>query len=164
MWVLFLSTFCGLGPSLTAVDNLGQIGELLGYPNKTVTSFVSLVSIWNFFRRVFFGFVSETMIVKYKLPRPLMMTMVLLIACIGYLLAFSVPGSLYAASIIIGFSFGAQLPLIFAIISELFRLKYYSTLFNCGQLLSPLGSYIFNVRLTGVLYDREAFRILRRKV
>ncbi|KAE8674635.1 Actin-related protein 2/3 complex subunit 1B, putative isoform 1 [Hibiscus syriacus] len=74
-----------------------------------------------------------------------------------------VPGYLYAASIIIGFSFGAQLPLIFAIISELFGLKYYSTLFNCGQLLSPLGSYIFNVRLTGVLYDREAIKDLAKK-
>ncbi|KAE8688522.1 Actin-related protein 2/3 complex subunit 1B, putative isoform 1 [Hibiscus syriacus] len=164
MLVLFLSTFCGLGSSLTAVDNLGQIGESLGYPNKTVTSFVSLVSIWNFFGRVFSGFVSETLIVKYKLPRPLMMTMVLLFACIGYLLvAFPVPGSLYVASIIIGFSFGAQLPLIFAIISELFGLKYFSTLFNCGQLASPLGSYIFNVKLTGFLYDREAMKDLAQR-
>ncbi|KAK8697947.1 hypothetical protein V6N13_114079 [Hibiscus sabdariffa] len=164
MLVLFLSTFCGLGSSLTAVDNLGQIGESLGYPNKTVTSFVSLVSIWNFFGRVFSGFVSETLIVKYKFPRPLMMTFVLLFACIGYLLvAVPFPGSLYAASIIIGFSFGAQLPLIFAIISELFGLKYYSTLFNCGQLASPLGSYIFNVKLTGFLYDREAMKDLAKK-
>ncbi|XWS71870.1 hypothetical protein CRYUN_Cryun03dG0175000 [Craigia yunnanensis] len=164
MLVLFLATFCGLGSSLTAVDNLGQIGESLGYPNKTVTSFVSLVSIWNYFGRVFSGFVSESLIVKYKFPRPLMMTMVLLLACIGYLLvAFPVPGSLYVASIIIGFSFGAQLPLLFAIISELFGLKYYSTLFNCGQLASPLGSYIFNVKLTGMLYDREALKDLAKK-
>ncbi|XWS74352.1 hypothetical protein CRYUN_Cryun02cG0207700 [Craigia yunnanensis] len=164
MLVLFLATFCGLGSSLTAVDNLGQIGESLGYPNKTVTSFVSLVSIWNYFGRVFSGFVSESLIVKYKLPRPLMMTMVLLLACIGYLLvAFPVPGSLYVASIIIGFSFGAQLPLLFAIISELFGLKYYSTLFNCGQLASPLGSYIFNVKLTGMLYDREALKDLAKR-
>ncbi|GMI88905.1 ovarian tumor domain (OTU)-containing DUB (deubiquitilating enzyme) 1 [Hibiscus trionum] len=164
MLVLFLSTFCGLGSSLTAVDNLGQIGESLGYPNKTVASFVSLVSIWNFFGRVFSGFVSETLIVRYKLPRPLMMTFVLLLACTGYLLiAFPFPGSLYVASIIIGFSFGAQLPLIFAIISELFGLKYYSTLFNCGQLASPLGSYIFNVKITGFLYDREAMKDLAKK-
>lgn len=88
-----------------------------------------------------------------------MMTLVLLLACVGYLLvAFPVPGSLYVASIIIGFSFGAQLTLLFAIISELFGLKYYSTLFNCGQLASPLGSYIFNVRLTGMLYDKEAMK------
>ncbi|TYH16395.1 hypothetical protein ES288_A05G113800v1 [Gossypium darwinii] len=130
---------------LTAVDNLGQIGESLGYPNKTVTSFVSLVSIWNFLGRVFSGFVSEILIVKYKLPRPLMMAIVLLISCVGYLLvAFPAPGTLYVASIIIGFSFGAQLPLIFAIISELFGLKFFSTLFNCGQMASPLGSYILN--------------------
>ncbi|KAK8352758.1 hypothetical protein V6Z12_A05G114100 [Gossypium hirsutum] len=164
MCILFFATFCGLGSSLTAVDNLGQIGESLGYPNKTVTSFVSLVSIWNFLGKVFSGFVSEILIVKYKLPHPLMMAIVLLISCVGYLLvAFPAPGTLYVASIIIGFSFGAQLPLIFAIISELFGLKFFSTLFNCGQMASPLGSYILNVKLTGPLYDREAMKDLTAK-
>ncbi|KAJ7947877.1 Protein NUCLEAR FUSION DEFECTIVE 4 [Quillaja saponaria] len=157
MLILFLATLCGLGSSLTAVDNLGQIGESLGYPAITVSSFVSLVSIWNYFGRVFSGFVSEILLQKYKVPRPLMMTFVLFLSCIGHLLvAFPVPGSVYVASIIIGFSFGAQLPLVFAIISELFGLKYYSTLFNCGQIASPLGSYILNVKITGMLYDRKA--------
>ncbi|AEC08082.1 putative major facilitator superfamily domain, MFS transporter superfamily [Arabidopsis thaliana] len=161
MIILFVATFCGLGSSLTAVDNLGQIGESLGYPNHTVSSFVSLVSIWNYFGRVFSGFVSEYLLAKYKLPRPLMMTLVLLLSCAGHLLiAFPVPGSVYIASILMGFSFGAQLPLLFAIISELFGLKYYSTLFNCGQLASPLGSYILNVRVTGMLYDKEALKQL----
>ncbi|CAH8361272.1 unnamed protein product [Eruca vesicaria subsp. sativa] len=164
MIILFVATFCGLGSSLTAVDNLGQIGESLGYPNHTVSSFVSLVSIWNYFGRVFSGFVSEYLLAKYKLPRPLMMTFVLLLSCVGHLLiAFPVPGSVYIASILMGFSFGAQLPLLFAIISELFGLKYYSTLFNCGQLASPLGSYILNVRVTGMLYDREALKQLKAR-
>ncbi|CAN6833323.1 unnamed protein product [Brassica oleracea] len=164
MIILFIATFCGLGSSLTAVDNLGQIGESLGYPNHTVSSFVSLVSIWNYFGRVFSGFVSEYLLAKYKLPRPLMMTFVLLLSCAGHLLiAFPVPGSVYIASILMGFSFGAQLPLLFAIISELFGLKYYSTLFNCGQLASPLGSYILNVRVTGMLYDREALKQLKAR-
>ncbi|KAH0886330.1 hypothetical protein HID58_062426, partial [Brassica napus] len=135
MIILFIATFCGLGSSLTAVDNLGQIGESLGYPNHTVSSFVSLVSIWNYFGRVFSGFVSEYLLAKYKLPRPLMMTFVLLLSCAGHLLiAFPVPGSVYIASILMGFSFGAQLPLLFAIISELFGLKYYSTLEALKQL------------------------------
>ena len=134
MLILFVAIFCGLGTSLTAVDNLGQIGESLGYPTKTIKSFVSLLSIWNYFGRIFAGFVSEILLAKYKFPRPLMFTLVLFLSCIGLLMiAFPVPGSVYVASIIIGFSFGAQLPLIFAIISELFGLKYYSTLFNCGQ-------------------------------
>ncbi|KAF8039484.1 hypothetical protein BT93_B1880 [Corymbia citriodora subsp. variegata] len=164
MLILFLATLCGLGSSLTAVDNLGQIGESLGYPARITSTFLSLVSIWNYFGRVFSGFVSESLLVRYKVPRPLMMTLVLLLSCVGHILiAFPFPGSLYIASIIIGFSFGAQLPLLFAIISELFGLKYYSTLFNCGQLASPLGSYILNVKVTGMLYDREALKDLSRK-
>ncbi|GAV73460.1 Nodulin-like domain-containing protein [Cephalotus follicularis] len=164
MMILFLATFCGLGSSLTAVDNLGQIGESLGYPTRAISTSVSLVSIWNYFGRVFSGFVSEALLVKFKMPRPLMMTFVLFLSCIGHLLiAFPAPGSVYAASVIIGFSFGAQLPLLFAIISELFGLKYYSTLFNCGQLASPLGSYILNVKVTGMLYDKEALKELGEK-
>ncbi|XP_057781850.1 protein NUCLEAR FUSION DEFECTIVE 4 [Salvia miltiorrhiza] len=164
MIVLFLATFCGLGSSLTAVDNLGQIGESLGYPQKTINTFVSLLSIWNYFGRIFAGFVSESLLIRYKFPRPLMMTLVLFLSCAGLLLvAFPFPGSVYAASVIIGFSFGAQLPLIFAIISELFGLKYYSTLFNCGQLASPLGSYVLNVKVTGPLYDGVALKELREK-
>lgn len=164
MIILFLFSFCGLGSSLTAVDNLGQIGESLGYPTKTVKTFVSLLSIWNYFGRIFAGFVSESLLVNHKFPRPLMMTIVLLLSCIGHLLiAFPIPGSVYVASVIIGFSFGAQLPLIFAIISELFGLKYYSTLFNCGQLASPIGSYILNVKVTGPLYDKEALKDLAKK-
>lgn len=164
MLILFLATFCGLGSSLTAVDNLGQIGESLKYPTKTVNTFVSLLSIWNYFGRIFSGFVSETLLAKYKFPRPLLMTLVLLLSCVGLLLiAFPIPGSVYLASMIIGFSFGAQLPLLFAIISEIFGLKYYSTLFNCGQLASPLGSYILNVKITGFLYDREGEKGLLKK-
>ncbi|KAL3530502.1 hypothetical protein ACH5RR_009824 [Cinchona calisaya] len=161
---LFIATMCGIGSSLTAVDNFGQIGPALGYPSKTTKSFLSLVSIWNFFGRIFAGFVSEYLLSKYKFPRPMMTTMVLFLSCIGHLLiAFPLPGSLYAASVIIGFSFGAQFPLMNAIISELFGLKHYSTLFNCGQLASPIGSYILNVKVGGMLYDQEAVKDLAKK-
>lgn len=150
MIILFLGTFCGLGCSLTAVDNMGQIGESLGYPTKTVSTFVSLISIWNYFGRVFAGFISEILLDKFKIPRPFIMAMALFASAVGNLfIALPWPGSVYAASLVIGFSFGAQLTLIFTIISELFGLKYYSTLFNCGQLASPLGSYILNVQVVG---------------
>ncbi|KAI3676966.1 hypothetical protein L1987_86582 [Smallanthus sonchifolius] len=163
MIILYVVTFCGLGTSFTAVDNLGQIGESLGYPRKSISTFVSLLSIWNYFGRIFSGFVSEHLLVKYKFPRPLMMTLVLFLSCIGhFLIAFPFSGSVYIASIIIGFSFGAQLPLIFAIVSELFGLKRFSTLFNCAQLGGPVGSYILNVRVTGPWYDREAMKVLER--
>lgn len=164
MLILFVATTCGLGGTLTAIDNLGQIGTSLGYPPRSITTFVSLISIWNYLGRVTSGFASEIVLAKYKFPRPLMMTLTLLFSCIGHLLiAFAVPNSLYVSSVILGFSFGALWPLIYAIISEIFGLKYYATLYNFGTVASPFGSYIFNVVVTGKLYDREALKQLHAK-
>ncbi|RCV40422.1 hypothetical protein SETIT_9G052200v2 [Setaria italica] len=159
MLVLFLATICGVGGTLTAIDNMGQIGQSLGYPAKSINTFVSLISIWNYAGRVTSGFASEIFLTRYRFPRPLMLTLVLLLSCVGHLLiAFGVPQSLYAASVVIGFCFGAQWPLLFAIISEVFGLKYYSTLYNFGSVASPIGAYVLNVRVAGGLYDAEAAR------
>uniref|UniRef100_A0A803NWJ3 Nodulin-like domain-containing protein n=1 Tax=Cannabis sativa TaxID=3483 RepID=A0A803NWJ3_CANSA len=157
MLILFVACISGVGGTLTAIDNLGQIGSSLGYPKRSISTFVSLVSIWNYLGRVVAGFASEFFLTRYKFPRPLLLTLIILISCVGHLLiAFDVPNGLYFASIIIGFCFGAQWPLLFAIISELFGLKYYSTLYNFGSVASPIGLYALNVRLTGHLYDKEA--------
>lgn len=141
------------------VDNVAQIGASLDYPAHSISSFVSLMSIWNFLGRVVAGYVSEFLLMKYGLPRPLMLTFVILMSCIGHILiAFGVPNSLYFASIITGFCLGAQLPLTATIVSDLFGLKHYSTLYNVGSVSSPFGSYIFNVRVAGGVYDREGER------
>ncbi|XP_052163800.1 protein NUCLEAR FUSION DEFECTIVE 4-like [Oryza glaberrima] len=159
MAVLFVATICGVGGTLTAIDNMGQIGQSLGYPARSTNTFVSLISIWNYAGRVAAGFASEAFVERWRLPRPLVLTGVLLLACAGHLLiALGVPRALYAASVIIGFCFGAQWPLVFAIISEVFGLKYYSTLYNFGGMASPVGSYILNVLVAGRLYDAEAGR------
>ncbi|CAA0830329.1 Major facilitator superfamily protein [Striga hermonthica] len=164
MIILFTAITFGIGGTLTAIDNLGQIGKALGYPSKSVTTFVSLVSIWNYLGRVASGFASEVFLAKYKIPRPVMLTGVLLVSCAGHLLiAFGVPNTLYLASVVTGFCFGAQWPLVFAIISEIFGLRYYSTLYTLGGGASPLGAYILNVRVTGKLYDWEATRQLAER-
>ena len=164
MMFLFLATACGLGGTLTVIDNMGQLGRSLGYPTHSITTFLSLISIWNYLGRVLCGFASEVVLVKYKFPRPMVMTLVLLLACIGHLLiAFDVPISLYVASIIIGFCLGAQWPLVLAIISELFGLKHYAMLHTLGGLASPVGSYVLNVMITGKLYDKEALKQLSAK-
>lgn len=161
MVTLFIATTFGVGGTLTAIDNLGQIGSSLGYPTHAIATFVSLVSIWNYLGRVVAGFASEIFLTKYEFPRPLMLTFVILLSCVGHLLiAFSVPNSLYLSSVIIGFCNGAQLSLLFAIISEIFGLKYYATLYNVGALSSPVGSYLLNVKVAGSFYDKEAVKQL----
>ncbi|KAF4368059.1 protein NUCLEAR FUSION DEFECTIVE 4-like [Cannabis sativa] len=157
MITLLLATVCGLGGSMTMMDNLGQIGTSFGYPLKRITNFVSLTSIWNYLGQITVGILSEIFIAKYKFPRTLFLTMLLLLSSVGYLLiAFNVPNGLYVASVLIGFCFGAFWPLIYTIISELFGLKYYSTLYNFGGMTSPIGLYLLNVKVTGYYYDKEA--------
>ncbi|CAI9091180.1 OLC1v1026136C1 [Oldenlandia corymbosa var. corymbosa] len=164
MLVVCIFTFCGLGSSLAAIDNLGQIGESLGYPTQTIGAFVSLVSIWNYFGRVFSGFVSEKLLMNWKVPRTAMMTFALVMPAIADLIiALPFPGSVYIASVMVGFSYGIQLTMLFVLTSELFGLKYYSTLFNCAQVPSPIGSYVLNVNIVGRLYDREALKQLAKK-
>ncbi|KAH9299418.1 hypothetical protein KI387_031100 [Taxus chinensis] len=156
-WILFLATTCGLGSTITAIDNMGQIGKSLQYPKESISTFVSLFSIWNFLGRVGSGSISEILVQKYSIPRPLLLSLVLAIACVGHLLiAFALPGSIYVASILIGMCFGAQWPLLFSIISELFGLRHFAILYNISQSSSPLGSYLFSVRVAGYLYDRRA--------
>ncbi|KAA0051869.1 hypothetical protein IC582_028210 [Cucumis melo] len=160
MALIFIATVSACGSSVAAIDNLGQIAESLNYPSKSISVFVSWISIFNFFGRVCSGFVSETLMTKYKLPRPLIFGLTQIITCIGLVaIAFPFNNSVYAASLIIGFGFGAQTPLLFALISDLFGLKHYSTLLNCGQLAVPFGSYIMNIHVVGRLYDREATKI-----
>lgn len=159
MIVLLSSTICGLGGAMTMMDNLGQIGTSLGYPLNGISTFVSLASIWGYLGQITIGIGSEMFITKYKLPRPLFLTLILSVSCIGHLLiAFNVPNGLYVASVLVGFCFGGLWPLIFTLISELFGLKYYSTLYNFGGLASPIGLYLLNVRVAGHYYDKEAKR------
>ncbi|KAK8337178.1 hypothetical protein V6Z11_A09G171100 [Gossypium hirsutum] len=123
MLILFIATACGTGGALTVIDNLGQLGKSLGYPKHSISTFISLVSIWNFFGRVLAGYLSEMALTNYNFPRPLMLTLVIL-SSDHLLIAFAVPNSLYFASVMTGFCLGAQLPLLCAIISELFGLKH----------------------------------------
>lgn len=157
LWILFLATTCGLGSTITAIDNMGQIGKSLRYSSLSIGTFVSLLSIWNFLGRVGAGFISEILVHKYSIPRPFLLSLVLLVASIGHLLiASALPGSLYMASILIGMCFGAQWPLIFSIISELFGLRHFAILYNIGASASPLGAYLFSVRVAGYFYDQQA--------
>ncbi|KAG6665587.1 hypothetical protein CIPAW_02G171300 [Carya illinoinensis] len=104
--ILFMAAICSAGGTLTTIDNLRQIGTSYRYPKQSISTFVSLVSIWGYLGRVASGFGSESVLKKYKFPRPLMLTLTLVLSCTGHLLiAFNVVGGLYIASIIIGFCF-----------------------------------------------------------
>ncbi|GLJ25181.1 hypothetical protein SUGI_0481630 [Cryptomeria japonica] len=109
--ILFVATTCVVGTTINAIDNVGQIGKALGYTTVNIRTFVSLISIWNFLGRVAEALFSEFLLQKYKFPRLLIFTIVLLIACLqNVFTAFPLPGSLYVASAGLGLSFRTRWP------------------------------------------------------
>lgn len=56
-WVLLVSFLCGVGTGMCVLNNLGQMGQALGYLDVSI--FISLTSIWGFFGRIVSGMASE---------------------------------------------------------------------------------------------------------
>lgn len=156
-WILFISTACGMGSGLATVNNLGQIGESLGYASHETGSLVSLWSIWNFLGRFGAGYVSDYYLHTRGWARPLFMVITLMIMSIGHVvIASGLPGALYAGSILLGICYGCQWSLMPTITSEIFGVGNMGSIFNTITIASPVGSYIFSVRVVGYIYDKEA--------
>ncbi|KAJ0256458.1 Uncharacterized protein HA466_0094160 [Hirschfeldia incana] len=156
-WLLFLAMICGMGSGLSTINNIRQIGESLRYSSVEINSLVSLWSIWNFLGRFGAGYASDAMLHKKGWPRPLLMAATLGTMTIGHLIiASGFQGNLYVGSVIVGVCYGSQWSLMPTITSELFGVRHMGTIFNTISIASPIGSYIFSVRLIGYIYDKTA--------
>ncbi|KAG6389970.1 hypothetical protein SASPL_151445 [Salvia splendens] len=156
-WLLFVAMLCGMGSGLATINNISQIGESLGYTAVERSTLVSLWSIWNFLGRVGAGLLSDTFLHKKGYPRPLFMTVTLAAMTAGHVIIGSgFPGNLYVGSVVVGICYGSQWSLMPTITSEVFGVRHMGTIFNTIAIASPLGSYIFSVRVIGYMYDRNA--------
>lgn len=156
-WILFFATACGMGTGLATVNNISQIGLSLGYTSLETTILVSLWSIWNFFGRLGAGYVSDYFLHAKGWARPLFMFITLATMSIGHVvIASGLPGALFAGSVLVGVCYGSQWSLMPTITSEIFGVVHMGTIFNAITIASPVGSYIFSVRVIGYMYDKEA--------
>ncbi|XP_021292543.1 protein NUCLEAR FUSION DEFECTIVE 4-like isoform X2 [Herrania umbratica] len=156
-WILFFAMASGMGSGLATVNNLGQIGESLGYLSFETNTLVSLWSIWNFLGRFVAGYVSDYFLHVRGYARPLFMVLTLATMSVGHaVIASGLPGALYAGSILVGVCYGSQWSLMPTIASEIFGVRHMGTIFNAITIASPVGSYIFSVKVVGYIYDMEA--------
>lgn len=156
-WILFLAMACGMGSGLATVNNISQIGGSLGYTSFQTSTLVSLWSIWNFLGRFGAGYVSDYFLHARGWARPLFMVITLAAMSIGHLVIVSGwSGALYAGSILVGVCYGSQWSLMPTITSEIFGVVHMGTIFNTITIASPVGSYIFSVRVIGYIYDKKA--------
>ncbi|KAL3845974.1 hypothetical protein ACJIZ3_003377 [Penstemon smallii] len=155
-WLLFVAMLCGMGSGMATINNISQIGESLGYTLRERSTLVSLWSIWNFLGRFGAGYMSDVFLHRKGWARPLVMTLTLATMTAGHIIIGSgFPGNLYVGSVIVGVCYGSQWSLMPTITSEIFGVQHMGTLFNTIAVASPLGSYIFSVRVIGYIYDKE---------
>ncbi|CAK9330158.1 unnamed protein product [Citrullus colocynthis] len=149
-WILFFATACGMGTGLATVNNISQIGLSLGYTSLEINTLVSLWSIWNFFGRFGAGYVSDYFLHVKGWARPLFMFITLTTMSIGHVvIASGLPGALFAGSVVVGVCYGSQWSLMPTITSEIFGVVHMGTIFNAVTVASPVGSYLFSVRVVG---------------
>ncbi|MED6224032.1 hypothetical protein PIB30_079853 [Stylosanthes scabra] len=113
-----------MASGLATVNNIGQIGESLGYTIRE-TAFGTSLPV--------FGrcYVSD----QFLHAR-------------GW-------GALYVGSVLVGICYGPQWSLMPTITSEIFGVGNMGSIFNTITIASPVGSYIFSVRVVGYIYDKE---------
>ncbi|KAJ4851360.1 hypothetical protein Tsubulata_006670 [Turnera subulata] len=156
-WLLFIAMFCGLGTVTAVMDNLSQIGESLGYTTAEINSVISLTSIWNFLGRIGAGVVSDMCMHRYGWTRPIFIVVTLAVLVIGQIvIVIDFPKSLFLSSVLVGICDGSLWLLMTVIISELFGLQHMGIIFNTISIASPVGSYIFSVKVVGYFYDMVA--------
>lgn len=155
-WCLFLTTATGMGTGLATINNLAQVGESLGYTSFETSTLVSLWSIWNFVGRFGGGYVSDHILYTKKLARPLFIAITLALMSVGHcVIASGLPRALYVGSILVGVFYGSQWSLMPTIVSEIFGVTHFGTIFNTITIAGPIGSYAISVRVIGYLYDKE---------
>ncbi|CAM6018265.1 unnamed protein product [Sphagnum balticum] len=154
-WLLFFTFFCGVGTGVTALNNLGQIGEAQGYFNVDI--FVSLISIANFLGRLGGGSLSEHYIRTNAIPRTVWLGVAQVFMIFSHLLFASAwPGSLYVGSVLLGLCYGVHFSIMVPTASELFGLRHFGMIYNFLNIGNPLGSLLFSGLIAGYLYDQEA--------
>ncbi|KAK2663917.1 hypothetical protein Ddye_002491 [Dipteronia dyeriana] len=156
-WLLFIAMICGLGSGIATINNISQVGESLGYTSIEINSLVSLLSIWNFLGRLGAGYVSDIFLQRHGYPRPLFIAITQAALSVGLIvIASGFPYNLYVGTILVGVCYGSQWSLLASVASEIFGVGHLGTIVNTFAIASPIGSYIFSVRIIGYIYDKAA--------
>lgn len=153
-WLLWLVYFLGVGPGVTVLNNLAQIGTSLGVDDTTIL--LCLFSFCNFLGRLGGGAVSEHFVRSKTIPRTVWTALTQIIMIISFLLyASALNGTLYAATALLGICYGVQFAIMIPTASELFGLKHFGIIYNFMLLGNPIGALLFSGLLAGYVYDAE---------
>lgn len=167
-WLLFAILGLGAGCGLMYINNVGSIVRALAYrldytddeTQRIINSHVSTISACNAVARITVGLVSDLLLQRYSVPRPVVLVVASFLALFGQvavLLVTSLP-ALYAASVLVGSTYGFVFSLVPTLVGDVFGPRAFGT--NLGWVvLSPsIGGPITNL-FFGAVYDAHSFEL-----
>ncbi|CAK7356971.1 unnamed protein product [Dovyalis caffra] len=156
-WLLWVLYFLGVGSGVTVLNNLAQIGVAFDLEDTTIL--LAIFSFCNFVGRIGSGAISEHFVRSRTIPRTLWMTCAHIIMAVTFILfALALDGILYAATALLGISYGILYSVMVPTASELFGLRHFGVIYNFMLLGNPVGALLFSGLLAGYVYDAEAAR------
>ncbi|CAK0787583.1 hypothetical protein CVIRNUC_010805 [Coccomyxa viridis] len=155
-WLLFFVFGVGTGIGLMFVNNLGQLVKSLGGLPDGQDVLVSLFSIFSAAGRLACGFLPETFLHRYSVPRTAFLVAVAgLTAGVCLVSAASSLALLWVAAPLAGFAFGCHWSLMPPLASELFGMRSFASLYCLLQFATTFGTYAFATRLAGGVYQQH---------
>lgn len=154
-WLLFMVAFVGMGGGLVLLNNSGHMVQALGGNASTTAVLLSVISVLNCLGRVVYGLAMDALEGRCQRSFFVIVNMVMMV-CGQLVLSFSTIPTLFLGGAIVGFSYGGFWTLNPAILTELFGIRYFASLYNCMSLAVSGGSLIFSTWIASAIYTREA--------
>ena len=150
-WLVALQMGVGIGTGLSLINNLAGIVKLLGgQSGGQVGACVSLFSVANASGRLLFGYLSELAMARGSSR----MIVLLIVSSLSFIFALlmstiATASDLILLSFIGGLAFGGHWSVVPAILSDLYGLSLFPTLYTLVQLAPALGGYLLSTCIVG---------------
>ncbi|GBG33540.1 Protein NUCLEAR FUSION DEFECTIVE 4 [Hondaea fermentalgiana] len=157
-WFHAMALLVGWGAALTLINNVGQICQVVGLSQGSKDLAPSLISIFNCIGRLGAGLSSDEL-VRRGVHRPVVFgVLVTFLGLVTLLLSLATPITFYAATVLVGLTYGALNVLSPAILGDLFGVKNIGALYSATMLAVIGGSFFIANKLFAVVYEAHAQR------
>ena len=173
-WCLCFSQAAGIGCGLAVLNNFAQLTQALSCTyapgaadlackygdlgaQDPATAFVKLFSIFNCLGRMISGYVSQRYLAEQGVARPLFLFIAsALTAGVCFVSAFASVDTLFIVVVLGGLAFGCHWCLTPTILSELFGMGSFATIYQTMSCFPAVSSILMVSLLSGKLYDRNS--------
>lgn len=158
-WIITIICGVGIGSGLAFLNNIAQLVEAHQGPDDARGVIVSLFGVANCAGRLLFGAIPEHFLHTYGVPRPVFLVITSLLTAGSFAgIAFASVTVLYPLSLLAGIAFGAHWTLMPALVSEIFGLDSFASIYTMMQLSPAIGGYAFGAGLVWSLYRAALHR------